>query len=161
MRLRFRQLALPVLAVWLAAVGLPVAFGAQAADEAAFRRISDKLICQCGCHYGLSNCPHLDCPSAPLLRAAIREKLAAGQSEEQALKALVADFGPVLLGAPPPEGFNLSAWVMPFLALVAGGWLVQRIVRRWRARQPAAVADPALVEQYRKTIEREIKRLDE
>ena len=72
-------------AVWLvglaASLLLPALLPAQPADEAAFRRVSDKLICQCGCNYGLSNCPPLDCPSAPVLRQAIRDKLAAeGQS---------------------------------------------------------------------------------
>lgn len=160
MKSRFRKLAGVALLAWLGASLLPVALTAPQADEAAFKRVSDKLICQCGCNYGLSFCPHLECPSAPVLRARIREKLAAGQSEEQVLKAMVADFGPAILGAPPAEGFNLSAWVMPFLALFIGLFIVQRLVRQWRAR-PVRVADAALVERYRKNIERETKHLEE
>jgi len=126
----------------------------------AFQRVSDKLICQCGCNYGLSHCPHLECPSAPVLRAAIREELAAGQSEQEVLKAMVAQFGPVVLAAPPAEGFNLTAWIMPFVALTLGLWLAIVVVRRWHARRRAA-PDPYLLERYRANLEREMKRLEE
>lgn len=161
MKWRSRKLLGTALLAWLVTSLAPTGLAGQAADEAAFKRVSDKLICQCGCNYGLSNCPHLDCPSAPVLRAAIREKLTAGHSEEQVLTAMVADFGPAVLAAPPAEGFNLSAWVMPFAALLIGLFLVQRIVRQWRARRLAPAADPALVERYRKDIEREMKHLEE
>lgn len=161
MKCRSRKLALPVLLLGLTAFLSPAVFAAQPVDEAAYKRVSDRLICQCGCNYGLSYCPHLECPSAPKLRAAIREKLAAGQSEEQVLKALVADFGPAVLGAPPAEGFNLTAWVMPFAALLLGLFLVQHLARRWRARPPAPGADPQMVERYRKSTEREMKHLEE
>ena len=133
-----------------------------ATNEEAFRHISDKLICQCGCNYGLTNCPHLQCPSAPSLRAKIREKLAAGQSEPQVLEAMVAEFGPAILAAPPAEGFNLTAWVMPFVALALGLGFVYFIARRWYARRaPAGGADPYLLERYRTNLEQEIKRLEE
>ncbi len=163
MKSRSNQLAAWLLVVWLGASLLPAAPRAAGppAEETAFRRVSDRLICQCGCSYGLSNCPHLDCPSAPVLRQAIRDKLAAGLTEEQVLKAMVADFGPAVLGAPPAEGFNWSAWIMPFAALAVGLYFVQRVVRAWRRRAPAAPVDPALLERYQKSIEREIKHLEE
>ena len=164
MKSRRRKPAAWLLVVWLGASLLPAALPAQQppAGETAFRRVSDQLICQCGCNYGLSNCPHLNCPSAPGLRQAIRDKLAAGLSEDQVLKAMVADFGPAVLGAPPAEGFNWSAWIMPFAALAVGLYLVQRLVRAWRRRPPPpSGADPALVERYRKSIDREMKHLEE
>jgi cytochrome c-type biogenesis protein CcmH/NrfF len=130
-------------------------------DADAYKRISDKLICQCGCHYGLSFCPHLDCPSAPVLRARIREGLAAGQSEPEVLAAMVAEFGPKVLAAPPPEGFNLLGWVMPFAALIAGLWVVRRVVLLWRRRRVAPAAEPPLVVRYREAIEKEWKSLEE
>ena len=119
MKLPRRQL--PALVLAFIGALTPALFAQQSApadaNEAAFRRVSDKLICQCGCNYGLTVCPHLQCPSAPVLRAKIREGLAAGKSEPQILEAMVAEFGPAILAAPPAEGFNLTAWVMPFAAL--------------------------------------------
>ena len=156
-----RTFVAPLLAISLGLALLPLGLVAQAEKKDAFNRVSDKLICQCGCHYGLSHCPHLNCPSAPSLRAAIREKLAAGLSEEQVLKTLVAEFGPALLAAPPAEGFNLAAWVMPFVALGLGLWAAVTVARRWLARPPAATADAAIVDHYRSQTEREIKRLEE
>jgi len=162
MKSRPRKLVAVVLAAWLVVLAAPVVAQVSAPAADPFRRVSDRLICQCGCSYGLTNCPHLDCPSAPVLRQAIRDKLAAGLSEEEVIKAMVADFGPAVLAAPPAEGFNLSAWVMPFVALLVGLYLTQRLVRQWRRRAPAApAADPALLERYRKSIEREMKGLEE
>jgi len=129
-------------------------------NKDAFQRVSDRLICQCGCNYGLSHCPHLQCPSAPVLRAAIRDKLAQGLSEQQVLQAMVADLGPVILAAPPAEGFNLTAWVMPFVVLVLGLWLAIVVVRRWRRRAPEPAADSTLVDRYRDKLEQEMKRLE-
>ena len=162
MKLRSRlRIAALLLAGWAALA--PVGFTAQPVDEAAYKRISDKLICQCGCNYGLSWCPHLNCPSAPIIRQAIRDRLATGQTEEQVLQALVAQFGPALLAAPPAKGFDLTAWVMPGVALVLGLFLVIYVLRRWSRRAgPAPVADPALLDPaLRDSVEREMKRLEE
>ncbi|HXE75440.1 MAG TPA: cytochrome c-type biogenesis protein CcmH [Candidatus Xenobia bacterium] len=153
------------LALTVAAAFGPALFAQQPAPadagEAAFRRISDKLICQCGCNYGLTVCPHLQCPSAPVLRAKIREGLAAGKSEPQILEAMVAEFGPAILAAPPAEGFNLTAWVMPFVALLLGLALVYYVARRWLGRRKATAPDPYLLERYRANLEREMKKLEE
>lgn len=161
MKSRSRTIAF-ALTAWLA---LTSAGAAQTYDKAAYLRISDKLICQCGCHYGLSQCPHLECPSAPAMRKAIQQKVSAGLSEEQVLKAMVADFGPAVLAAPPAEGFNLTAWVMPFVALAAGLLLVITVIRRLLARpggpEAAPAGDAAALEQYRAHAERESKRLEE
>ena len=158
------RLAVLTLGVWLLAASLPVILLAQPpqVDKEAFRRISDKLICQCGCNYGLSHCPHLQCPSAPVLRASIRRNLAAGLADQEILDAMVADNGLAVLAAPPAEGFNLTAWVMPFAVFLLGLMAVLIIAFVWRfVRRPAPAADPALLERYRKRIEREMKHLEE
>ena len=159
---RRKRLALALVLTIAGAIG-PALFAQSppTPNEEAFRHISDKLICQCGCNYGLTNCPHLQCPSAPVLRAKIREKLAAGQSEPQILEAMVAEFGPAILAAPPAEGFNLTAWVMPFVALALGLGFVYFVARRWLARRRSAAPDPYLLERYRANLEQEMKRLEE
>jgi len=158
-----RELLAGALAAWLAPAVAPLLaqINPAAANKDAYQRVSDRLICQCGCNYGLSHCPHLECPSAPVLRAAIREKLSQGLSEDQVLKAMVADFGPAVLAAPPAEGFNLMAWVMPFFALLVGLGLAVVVVRRWLRRAPGPAADPALVERYRRKLDAEMKQLEQ
>ncbi|MCI0403730.1 MAG: cytochrome c-type biogenesis protein CcmH [Acidobacteria bacterium] len=153
--------AVLALACMLTVSSLTAQQPAEPAGKDAFQRVSDKLICQCGCNYGLSHCPHLECPSAPSLRAAIRQQLAAGKSEQEVLQAMVAEFGPAVLGAPPAEGFNLTAWIMPFVALILGLWLAIVVVRRWHARRQVAAPDPYLLERYRSNLEREMKELEE
>ena len=150
-----RSRALAVLLLLLAGAGL----AASATD--AYKRVSTRIVCQCGCHYPLDSCPHTDCPWAPKVRATIREQLAAGKSEQEVLAGLVAQYGQVILAAPPPEGFNLVGWVMPFAAFIAGLWLVRRVLLIWRRRQRAPAADPALVARYRQAMEEELKSLEE
>jgi cytochrome c-type biogenesis protein CcmH len=88
------------------------------------------------------------CPSTPLdvcdtqacvqWRALIREKLAAGQTEEQITQYFVAQYGERVIGAPRAEGFNLGAYVLPFGLLVAGGSFLFITLRSWQRRQRAA-----------------------
>ena len=153
MRCRFSGVA----AVLVLLVGINCI--ASAAD--AYKRVADKIVCQCGCHYPLDSCPHTDCPWAPKVRSAIREQLAEGKGEQEVLAGLVAQYGQVILGAPPPEGFNLVGWVMPFLALIVGLWLVRAVLLAWRRRKLAPAADAALVARYREAVEKELKRVEE
>ena len=144
-----------------ALLGVLLAAGLAAQTADTYKRVADKIVCQCGCSYPLDTCPHTDCPWAPKIRAGILEQVTAGKTEEEILAGLVAQYGQVILAAPPPRGFNLVGWIMPFAALVLGIWIVRRIVLVWRARQPAQPADPVLVARYRETIEKELKRLEE
>lgn len=158
--MKFRS-SLMLCALLLGLAVAPLAAGES--DDDSFRRISAKLVCQCGCNYGLLYCPHLECGSAIPMRQTIRDALAEGKTEEEVLQIMVAQFGPSALGEPPAEGFNLMAWIMPIVALLFGSWAVQRLVRSWRARAPApaAASQAALVERYRGTIDREIEQLEE
>lgn len=150
----YRRRLFPILlavALWV---------GVAAATMDAYKRVADKIVCQCGCHYPLDACPHTDCPWAPKLRAEIRAQVAAGKRETEILAGLVAQYGQVILAAPPAEGFNIVGWVLPFVALIAGLWVVRHILLTWRARQAPRPADPALVARYRKAIEKELESLE-
>ena len=43
-------------------------------------------------------------------------------------------YGETLLAAPTKKGFNLTAWVTPFLAILVGGCLVVLTLIRWTKR---------------------------
>lgn len=47
-----------------------------------------------------------------------------------------AKYGEKILSAPTTEGFNLLAWVMPFLALLVGGGFIVMVLGRWRQASP-------------------------
>jgi cytochrome c-type biogenesis protein CcmH len=69
--------------------------------------------------------------------------VAQGKSDEQALQAMITEYGPLAYLEPPKSGFGLVAWLMPILYLLGGTGLVIVIMKRWRKR-PAAIAGAAM-----------------
>jgi cytochrome c-type biogenesis protein CcmH len=100
--------------------------------EARFKEISDGLVCQCGCNLQLSVCSHEGCGSALPMRAEIRKELAAGESNDAIIAGFVDQYGLVVLSSPPTTGFNLTAWIMPFVALIVGAWVAKSVLGSWR-----------------------------
>lgn len=92
------------------------------------------------------------------MRTQIREALAQGQSEQEILQAYVATYGERILAKPTKEGFNLLAWVLPFFALLAGGYLLWRFLHRHvePARAPVATAMNAN-DPYMQRLEKELQ----
>lgn len=141
--------------------------------EAAFRRVSNRLLCQCGCSYMVLSCNHLDCSSATYIRRTIQTSLAAGKSEDAIVAGFVEQYGPRILPEPPKKGFAWSAWIMPFVFLLLGVAVVSYVLWIWKSKyqtaeagasaastpNPTAPADstPALVEKYRAQIDRELE----
>ena len=80
-----------------------------------------------------------------------------GNSDQSSISHFAEKYGLTVLSAPPAAGFNLTAWVMPFVALVLGGLLVVYFVRQFRARWVAAPADID-VSKYQQKVEEELKK---
>ena len=68
--------------------------------DAAFRRVSNRLLCQCGCNYMVLSCNHLECPSATYIRRVIRTSLEAGKSEDAIVAGFVEEYGVRILPEP-------------------------------------------------------------
>lgn len=95
------------------------------------------------------------------MRAQIRAALARGKSEEEILQAYVVQYGERVLAKPTKQGFNLLAWTLPFVALVAGGLILWRFLHRHTALPPVpavVVNDPN--DPYAQRMELELKELD-
>ncbi len=95
-------------------------------------------------------------------RQLIIDKLAAGQSEQQIRQYFIDQYGDRVLGAPPAEGFNLGAYLVPLLILLAGlailfftmrGWLQRRAVVN--TNTPATI--PPIAPEYAERIARELR----
>jgi len=70
----------------------------------------------------------------------VRELVAEGKSDDEIRTYFVARYGEWALLEPPAHGFNWLVWLGPAVLLLAGAWIVARMVRR---KAPDAVAAPA------------------
>jgi cytochrome c-type biogenesis protein CcmH len=102
-----------------------------------------------------------DSPIARRMKSDIARRIAAGQSKQQIKNELVAEFGQKVLAAPPAKGFNLLAWILPFVALFGGALVLGLLAWRWsRNREPSppsARLSPAL----ERRVDEELARFDE
>lgn len=91
------------------------------AQSDALRELKGKLICQCGCNLVLASCQDMmECAAAAEMVQEISEKLAAGVSSNEIVQGFVTRYGKPVLAAPTTQGFDLAAWVTPFLAVIGG-----------------------------------------
>lgn len=109
----------------LLATATPVSAQVMSQEE-----IEEHLTCQCGCGLTVRNCNHLQCSSALPIRDDIKQSLAAGESGEDILTRYADTYGEKILSAPGFTGFNLLAWTMPVFAMLFGGLLMARVLRK-------------------------------
>ena len=112
-----------------------------------YRDACERLVCQCGCNEQLSVCAMQNCSSATPMRAEIQKRLQNGESVDVIVASFVQRYGKQVLSAPTMKGFDITAWVMPFLIFCLGivvvGWIVVRMVRPAPAGAPLpTISDP-------------------
>jgi cytochrome c-type biogenesis protein CcmH len=151
-------------ALVLAAALLALAAGCGGDDETpTLAELEKRYICPtCQTTLELSSSPIAD-----RMRAVIRARIAAGDTENEIDEALVDNFGEGVLAAPPKEGFNLLAWVLPLLgAAIAVGVLAVALVRWSRSRpepdlsRPVSANGPALDPELERRVDDELGRFD-
>ncbi len=113
------------------------------------------------------------CPNTPLdvcstqacaqWRALIKEKLQQGQTEQQIRDYFVQQYGEVVLGAPPAQGFNWLAYILPAIGILLGAAIAWVTLRQWVIRRSASQAVPAnapeIPKEYADRIEKDLKEL--
>ena len=140
----------PLLAVVLAALLLPVPAAAQGPEpQTNLSDVEDEVICLvCGTTLELSE----NAPQAERLREQIRGLIAEGLTKDEIKDELVAEYGENVLSTPDTEGFDLTAWVLPGLAIgLAAIGVAIALLRRRRDdsgddTSPLAPADAERVE---------------
>jgi cytochrome c-type biogenesis protein CcmH len=110
--------------------------------KTSLQEVSEGLTCQCGCGLTVANCNHPQCEFSVPVRQQIERMITQGMGREQIIGFFRAKYGEKILSAPTREGFNLLAWIMPFVAVFAGCFIIVGAISRWRANQ--AVADRTL-----------------
>ena len=71
------------------------------------------------------------------MRHEIDSMIGKGMTRAQIVAFYRRQYGEKVLSAPTTEGFNLLAWMMPFIALVLGGGLMMLAVGRWHSSAPS------------------------
>ena len=145
------------VAACLCIVVLMVMGAAPADQEDLVRDIAGNLRCPVCQNLSVGDSPS---ELANQMRGVIRDRLKAGETREQIEAYFVDKYGEWVLLAPKKRGFNLLAWILPFVGVVAGGIAVAVIARRWAAREAraAAAAPPPNPEDepYRERVRREL-----
>jgi cytochrome c-type biogenesis protein CcmH len=123
------------------ALALAAALLMGATPQASLPDIEDEVMCvECGTALNVS-----DSVVADQERAFIRRQIALGKDKQEVKDALVEEFGPGVLADPPSSGFDLAAWLVPILLVLAGIAGVVVAARRWRRQAgpgPAAPQEP-------------------
>ncbi len=138
MTMRALALALLLLAPGAALAVEPHEVLADPALEARARAISDGLRCPV-CRNESIDESHAEV--ARDIRLMVRERLVAGDTDEQIREAVVARYGEYVLLRPTADGANLVLWLAPAAMLLAGlglGWTVLR--SRSAAPEPDALS---------------------
>lgn len=106
------------------------------------KEIEESLTCQCGCGLTVHSCNHLQCGSGIPLKQETLVLVSQGLSRDEILLRFRDKYGEKILSSPTTEGFNLTAWILPFAVIAAGGALLVRTVRRWTAAGRSEIAPP-------------------
>ena len=138
---------------------LVVVSGVQASDDRA-ESLGQGLICMCGCGQLLSGCEMINCSAAPPMRRELKKFIDEGEDDKTILASFAAKYGPKVLSAPvTTDWFNLSAWVMPFIALAGGAAAVVFALKRYRSPAPIEGQPSVDTAKYEGEIEEELRKL--
>ena len=130
-------------------------------DEALFKRIEGNLMCTDGCGMILPTC---DNNTAQQMRQQLREKLASGAKEDEIYAYMISIYGPEVMAAPPVDNpLNVAAWVLPFVAILAGGLFIYLLLDKWvfnrRAdEKPEAPLEAGVSAEYDHLLDEEMKK---
>jgi cytochrome c-type biogenesis protein CcmH len=105
-----------------------------------------------------------DSPAAQRIKAYIELRISQGATRSQIKRELVDQWGTRILAAPPRHGFDLLAWLLPIVGVLAGAAVIGVLAWRWsRTREPAAqwtlTARPLGLEEERR-VDEELRRFD-
>ena len=102
-------------------------------------------------------------PIADRIRRFISARIAAGDTKSEIKHELVLQFGPAVLAEPSKRGFNLLAWVLPFVGLGLGAVVLSALAWRWsrgRGGPAPAGAGAPLGPELDRRVDEELARFD-
>ena len=72
-----------------------------------------------------------DSPAAHQIERDISARIARGWTKSRIKSSLVDEYGEEILASPPKHGFNLLAWLLPLVGVVAAGAVLGVAAWRW------------------------------
>ncbi len=123
--------------------------------------VEKNLMCTCGCTMPLYTC---ECDTSAKIRKQIQAMIDKGMDKDQIIAAYVSQYGEKILSAPTKSGFNLMAWVMPFLALFVVSGILYKVVRRWSsatAVQEVEILSPDVEKKYAEKLKKDLANIEE
>jgi cytochrome c-type biogenesis protein CcmH len=128
------------VAVVVAALALagPAAAASCAHPRTSLAYLEGQVMCPT-CHTTLDQS---DSAAARQIEAYISQRIAQCATVQQIESELVANYGPAILAAPPHKGFDLLAWWLPIVGVLAGAVVLAVGVWRWSRRREPEEAEP-------------------
>ncbi len=125
--------------------------------------VAKDLICTCGCGKMLNAC---EMESAKQMKVLIGEMIDQGQDRNQILSYFVEQYGESVLAAPTKRGFNLTAWVIPFVAMGIAVGVIYFVMAKWvlkgktRKRRGKKTHPGPEEDKYTRKLKKELKEFD-
>ena len=143
--LRVHKAHRKVVWAWIAALLMAAPGAAAPSPQTTTNAIEAEVMCPvCGTLLELA-----ESPQARREKVFVAKLVAEGKSRAEVKDALVAQYGPSVLALPKASGFDLSAYLVPILAIAIAVPALAFSVWRWRRRggqsEPSAsgaAADP-------------------
>ena len=134
--------------------------------------VAREFICNCGCNKMLPAC---DMQCGKDFKKIIGQKIDADWNRKKIVDYMIKNYNEQILSAPTKKGFNLVAWIMPFVVLGLAGAGVAMVIVAWgkgaekkeeeRLATVAAEAKKSAEsdkkdDKYRKQLDEELKKHD-
>jgi cytochrome c-type biogenesis protein CcmH len=139
--LRIRHLLLVLLLVFASNLNAAIEeleFASEE-EEARYHNLIDEMRCPKCLNANLSGS---DAPIAADLRAEIKEQLEEGRSDEEILDFMTARYGDFILYRPRLSTSTVLLWFGPLALLLAGFFIVRRMLAASRASNVDAILSP-------------------
>ncbi len=149
------------IALVLALTVLPAAVAAAAPEpQTTVTTIEGEVMCPiCGTLLELS-----DSPQARREKVFVAKLVAEGKSKTEIKDALVTQYGPEVLAVPRGSGFDLTAYLVPIVALLAAIVALALAVFRWRrdgrGKSEAVASERPLPDEDAERLDADIARYD-
>ncbi|RDU35151.1 cytochrome c-type biogenesis protein CcmH [Neobacillus piezotolerans] len=96
-----------------------------------FKAVASQFSCTCGCGQDHYECDPNTCNLTVEFKKDLVDMMNKGMDKDEIRAYYIGIYGEEILTAPEKEGFSLTAWVLPFVALGGAGTALVFVIRKW------------------------------